>query len=494
MALRRTNISSPSALRRPGAATRTGIAVTLAGLVTIGLASPATAQLPELGGVVELPGYGKLPNPNVKGMLGLSDKGSSSEGDKGSDDGSTRQLTPEQARVAAASPLNSLPLTPTRTGNAGTLVKSEKAKMMVNDKLWNADAHRIHYNSTDSLGNPSVDTAIVVTPKTEWKGKGPRPVVAIAPGTQGSAEKCDPSISEQTGLEIQFGPMDVVAPYETIPLVANLKRGATVVMIDHHRNAQGNQDYVDNIASAQSLLDAVSASHELGVDKAAPVGIYGYSQGGSAAAAAAERAGVYAPELHVTATSAGGPPSDLANVLDQIDGTSLTAAIALAINSVLDKDPELRRVLEEEINEKGKNLLDNVGNYCAAGLAFHHAFETTDQYTTSGESLGELIKRYEPVQKELARQRVGNFVPNAPVFLYSGQNDDIIPINQVHKLRDSWLNLGFTELEYYENPTPKLIPKTGLNHVVPMLAELNQATDFLWAHFPEQQAEQSLEL
>lgn len=265
-------------------------------------------------------------------------------------------------------------------------------------------------------------------------------------------------------------------------------------MIDHHRNSQGNQDYVDNIASAQSLFDAVSASHELGVDKNAPVGIYGYSQGGSAAAAAAERAGVYAPELNVAASAAGGPPSDLANVLDQIDGTTLTAAIALAINSVLDKDPELRRVLKEEISPEGKELLDNVGNYCAGGLGFHHSFETTDQYTTSGESLSEMIKRYEPVQKELARQRVGNFVPNAPVYLYSGEHDDIIPINQVRKLRDSWLNLGFTDLEYVENTTSPVLPKTGINHIVPMLAELTNATDFLWSHFPDQPAEQSLEL
>ncbi|MBC6829944.1 lipase [Corynebacterium sp. LK32] len=500
----RASTQTRSASRRNRRTIRTGIGVALAGLMTIGLATPANAQPLNIPGLSdsgladkvssssanrELPGFGHVPNPNMERLLGIE-----KDDEESGSEGAGRQLTPEQARVAAASPLNSLPLTPSRTANAGTLVSSEDAEMMVNDKLWNVDAKRIHYNSTDSLGNPSVDTALVVTPKTVWKGSGPRPVVAIAPGTQGGAEKCDPSISSQTGLKIEFGPLDIIAPYETIPMVANLKRGATVVMIDHHRNSQGNQDYVDNIASAQSLFDAVSASHELGVDKNAPVGIYGYSQGGSAAAAAAERAGVYAPELNVAASAAGGPPSDLANVLDQIDGTTLTAAIALAINSVLDKDPELRRVLKEEISPEGKELLDNVGNYCAGGLGFHHSFETTDQYTTSGESLSEMIKRYEPVQKELARQRVGNFVPNAPVYLYSGEHDDIIPINQVRKLRDSWLNLGFTDLEYVENTTSPVLPKTGINHIVPMLAELTNATDFLWSHFPDQPAEQSLEL
>lgn len=495
----RTATKAHSTLRRNRHTARTGIGVALAGLMTIGLAAPLYAQpldaagQPELGPSSswdrELPGYGRVPNPNVDRLLGNDNNGAQPGGE-----GPVRQLTPEQARVMAASPLNSLPLNPPRSTQAGTLVRSEDARMMVNHELWNVDAKRIHYNSTDSLGNPSVDTAIVVTPKTKWQGSGPRPVVAIAPGTQGGAEKCDPSISEQTGLKVEFAPVDVIAPYETMPLVANLLRGATVVMIDHHRNDQGNQDYVDNIASAQSLLDAVSASHELGVAEMAPVGIYGYSQGGSAAAAAAERAGIYAPELNVAATAAGGPPSDLANVLDQIDGTTLTAAITLAINSVLDKDPELRRVMEQEMNAEGKKLLNTVGSYCAGGLALHHGFETTDQYTTSGESLSELIQRYEPVQKELARQRVGNFVPNAPVLLYSGEHDDIIPINQVRKLRDAWLELGFTDLEYVENLTPPLILKTGLNHVVPLLTGLDRATNYLWAHFPEQPAPQPLGL
>ena len=80
------------------------------------------------------------------------------------------------------------------------------------------------------------------------------------------------------------------------------------------------------------------------------------------------------------------------------------------------------------------------------------------------------------------------------MYLYSGEHDDIIPINQVRKLRDSWLNLGFTDLEYVENTTSPVLPKTGINHIVPMLAELTNATDFLWSHFPDQPAEQSLEL
>lgn len=440
--------------------------------------SPQSLPTENAPRVKEIPGFGHVPNVNLPSLIGGKEPEYNS--------GKGKQLTAEQARVAAASPLNSLPLSPARASGAGTLVDSEEAQLMVDHKLWNADAHRYHYNSTDSMGNASVDSAIVVVPKTPWQGEGARPVVAIAPGTQGSDPSCDPSVSMQTGPKVRIGPLDMVAPYEAIPLVAHLKRGAAVVMIDHHRNAQGNQEYVDNISSAQSLLDATVAARQLGVADDAPVGIYGYSQGGSAAAAAAERAESYAPELDIRATSAGGPPSNLTDVLDTINGTKLTAAIALAVNSVLDKDLELKRVIEEEMSEDGRNLLDTVGQYCVVGLTLHHGLETTDQYTADKVKLATIIDRFEPIKKELERQRIGNFVPSAPVFLYSGANDDTIPIEQVRQLRDAWTNLGFTELTYLEDETPSIIKKSGANHVLGMLNNLEKATDFIWEHFPEQ--------
>lgn len=434
---------------------------------------------------VNLPLYGHVPNPNPDSLVNGVPRSYRSE---------ASPLTPEQLAVADASLLNDLPDAPTRAAQAGSLVSKEPGKMMVDDRLWNTNTFRFHYNSTDSLGNPSVDTAIFVEPKTPWTGEGPRPVVAIPPGTQGSAEFCDPSIALQEGPSIRIAPFDIVFPYEAIPLAAHLARGAAVVMIDHHRNDAGNQDYVDNVASAQSLLDAVKAAQELGVSPDAPVGIYGYSQGGSAAAAAAERAGIYAPELNIVATAAGAPPSNLLQVLDKINGTALTGAISLAVNSVLDKDPALRETILSKLNTNGQNSLEAVGNYCVAGLTAHNGFETTDHYTEEQVKLATIIKRYAPIQHELQRQKVGKFIPTAPVFLYGNLNDDIIPINQVRELRDDWQELGFDGLTYVEDQTPPILTKTATNHILGMLNNLQQATDFIWNHFPSQPAEQNLAL
>ena len=50
-----------------------------------------------------------------------------------------------------------------------------------------------------------------------------------------------------------------------------------------------------------------------------PIGFDGYSQGGGAAAGAADHAATYAPELNVKGTFAGAPPADLLEVVKAVD-------------------------------------------------------------------------------------------------------------------------------------------------------------------------------
>lgn len=460
---------------------RSVAASTLSVALLLGSATAANAQPAD----VNLPLFGRIPQANLGELFGANTD-NSADVDK--------TLTEEQQAAVDNSPLNNLPDAPTRAPNAGTLVSKEVGKMMVDDRLWNANTYRIHYNSTDSMGNASVDTAIYLEPKTPWAGDGPRPVVAIAPGTQGTGEQCDPSVSLQKGPSIRLEPFDAVFPYEFIPLIDHLARGAAVVMIDHHRYDSGGQAYLDNIASAQSLLDAISATKDLGVSPDAPVGIYGYSQGGGTAAAAADRAGVYAPEINLKATSAGGVTSDLVQTMDQFNNTSLAGLIPLAINAVLDKDPALKEAFESELTDSGKAALQDVQQYCNTGLGTHYGFETTEPYTVDGVKLAALIEKFPPLKKELERQVIGKFTPNAPVFLYNAANDDIVPVEQVRTLRDAWQARGFADLTWREDPTPGVLQKTGINHVLGMLNNLNQATTFIWDHFPSQPAQQDLSL
>ncbi|AWB81960.1 lipase [Corynebacterium yudongzhengii] len=384
----------------------------------------------------------------------------------------------------ADSPFNHLPEAPPRAEGAGTVVNTEEASLMIDDRLWDAKATRYQYRSTDSLGNASEDTAIYIDPNKPWTGPGERPLVAVPAGTQGTGQHCDPSLSIQSGPEIRIDPFDMVFPYEAIPVGVHLERGAAVVLIDHHRNADGHQAYLDNIASGQSTLDAIAAAQELGVSPEAPVGIHGYSQGGGAAAAAAERAEVYAPELNIVATAAGGPTVSPGTTIDQFNGTGAGSYSLLALNTLLDKDPALKEVVRGDLSATGQQALDDVRHYCVPGLVGHYGLETDDTWTAQGERLTAVIERYAPLTTEIERQRVGKFVPNAPVFLFHAVNDDIVPFESATQLRNDWEGLGFSELTWHADETIPILPKSATNHALAMVLNLDRAADFVWGHFP----------
>ena len=76
-------------------------------------------------------------------------------------------------------------------------------------------------------------------------------------------------------------------------------------------------------SQAAAVLDIGRAARQLpdsGVPAAGPVAVAGYSQGGGAAAAAAELAPTYAPERTLVGAVAGAVPADLAAVGESLDG------------------------------------------------------------------------------------------------------------------------------------------------------------------------------
>ncbi|WP_295628444.1 lipase family protein [uncultured Corynebacterium sp.] len=387
------------------------------------------------------------------------------------------------AAAPAAHAVGPFEQNPTRSGDAGVVSASENIELVGGNGTWMADAKRFTYHSTDSMGRASVDRATYIEPRMPWTGDGPRPLVAIAPGTQGAGEKCDPSNTVTQGIAVDFTPLDLGISYELLPAAEHLSRGAAIVLIDHHRNPDtGSQEYVDNISSGQSLLDAAVAARDFGVDPATPVGLYGYSQGGGASGWAAENAHVYAPELNIVASAVGAPPSTLVEVLDSIDGSILTAAAAYAINGVLSKDPELREeVYETELNDAGRRWLDSSDQLCVVGSVIDSGYRSTSKYTADGSTLGEIIAdRYPHVLVELERQQLGKKAPGHDVFLWGGVNDDIIPIEQIRAVNAAWSGQG-AEVTYVEDPTVRIPGRAAINHIVPMLSQFVAAADFLWA-------------
>ena len=121
-------------------------------------------------------------------------------------------------------------------------------------------------------------TGTVLVPTAAWTGGGPRPIVSFVAGTQGVGDGCAPSKSVTTGLNYEQGNIQTL-----------LDQGWAVAVTDYEGlGTPGVHTYVIKDAEAHAVLDIVRAAMRLpgsGIATNAPVGLYGYSQGGGAVAA-----------------------------------------------------------------------------------------------------------------------------------------------------------------------------------------------------------------
>lgn len=123
---------------------------------------------------------------------------------------------------------------------------------------------------------------------------------------------------------------------QTLDLSALLARGFSVVVTDYQGiGTPGGHAYLQPVPESHAVLDAARAAIRLGVTAPnAPVGIWGYSQGGGAAAAAAEQARSYAPDLRCTSREPGDGGHDLAT-LEHVHGRDGGDAVACGHGGIL---------------------------------------------------------------------------------------------------------------------------------------------------------------
>ncbi|GAA3036356.1 alpha/beta fold hydrolase [Gordonia defluvii] len=345
---------------------------------------------------------------------------------------------------------------------------------------WPGTAKTVMYTSRYLDGTPAAVTGTAIEPTAAWTGKGPRPTVVVGPGTIGQGDQCAPSRMMGLPMSVDLSKPSIGVNYTAPEMLYLLAHGVRVFVTDYiGMGTPGMHTYVNRVETAHAMLDGARAALRVaGAPARAPIGFAGYSQGGGAAAAAAELASVYAPELTVKATYAGAPPADLSKVISAIDGTTIAGAIGFAINGLTARYPAVSKVVRSETSPAGEVKLKQLSTQCIGDIIFSTAFQRTNGWTRTGESLGTVISRYPEVMKILEENRIGKLKPNAPVFIEGGRNDDVIPYGQVRELAQNWKALG-ADVRFVSNETPPILPKTIVNHVVPMLTTLLPGLEFL---------------
>ncbi|WP_106400130.1 lipase family protein [Actinocorallia populi] len=342
-------------------------------------------------------------------------------------------------------------------------------------------ATRLMYRSTDSNGRPVAVTGAYIEPSAAWKRGGPRPLVALASGTMGQGDQCAPSFALQHPATLTGETMSVA--YEDLAIYRLLSTGAAVVVTDYVGLGATDRlhTYVNRRDEAHALLDAARAARAVPGASITPdsrVGLYGYSQGGGASAAAAELQPSYAPDVKVAGTYAGAPPADLTSVMKGIDGSALAGALGWSINGFVQSDPVLGGIVEDNTNAAGRAALRDLSTMCVGDAILGYAFTSSTKWTTSGESLADIIAAEPRAQAILDEQRIGGLRPAGPVRLTTGVQDDIVPHAQARRLAVDWCRKG-GNVTYVPVALSNLGDRTLTNHVAPLLTDQGDAVSWL---------------
>ncbi|GAA1031273.1 alpha/beta fold hydrolase [Virgisporangium ochraceum] len=341
-------------------------------------------------------------------------------------------------------------------------------------------ATRLMYRSTDSTGAAVAVTGAYIEPTAPWWGGGARPLVAVAPGTLGQGDHCSASLGLQ--YPIVLTPDTVSVGYEILAIYRLLVRGVAVVVTDYVGLGTPNlmHTYVNRIDGGRALLDAVRAARALpdtSLTARSPVGLYGYSQGGGATAAAAELQPGYAPDVRLAGTYAGAPPADLAEVTAGIDGTDLAGALGFAVNGFLQSEPALRPVLDRHLNAAGRTALARLATMCVGDAIFAYGSTRSTAWTVDGRSLIDVARSEPVVRAVFAKQRIGTGRPAGPVRIATGVTDNLVPHRQARTLAVDWCRLG-GDVTYEAVILPEL-GRALLNHFAPLLTDQEPAISWL---------------
>ncbi|MBF6415377.1 lipase family protein [Nocardia cyriacigeorgica] len=367
-------------------------------------------------------------------------------------------------------------------GGPGTIVRAEPSHLALSMGAMPATSTRVMYTSSDTHGAPAAATGTFLMPAVPWTGPGPRPLVAYAGGTKGQGDQCAPS--KLLAQFIHFEPpVNLIFEYDVVALYSLLSRGMAVVMTDYQGlGTPAVHGFLNRKEQAHAVLDSARAALRLpgtGLAPDSPVILYGYSQGGMASAGAAELHPSYAPDLNVRGAYVGGPVVDDQYFVGYNDGRAAAAPThAWILNGMAASYPQVRPVLDAELNDTGKAILRDSESKCAmpVGMAQNHPH--TAQWTSSGQPLIAVIDRNPVLRAAFAEQRVGSLTPSAPVLIASAKNDEGAPFPPIHATAADWCGGGAAVQLEANSSIP---PMTGLagTHVLAFFPALDASQQWI---------------
>jgi pimeloyl-ACP methyl ester carboxylesterase len=317
----------------------------------------------------------------------------------------------------------------------------------------------ILYWSLSATGKPIPVSGVVLAPAN---GTAAAPnVIAWAHGTAGMGDQCAPSkaFAAGTAPELAFAPLVT-------------QTNAVLVATDYEGlGTAGDPAYLVGRSEGRGVLDAARAVQQLnvGATSASPILLWGHSQGGGAAAWAAELAPTYAPELKIVGAMLGAPAGELTfgNLSKATDASQIGYALA-GIAGLKAAYPELN--VDDVLNAKGQELLAKVVAACNAAPVVA-GVSGADLVTAGSATAAGWADR-------IAENNPAQTATSVPLFIYHGDADTTVPVDVSAAMQTKYCKLGVISQR-------KVYPGKGHVDVIPAaLTDLLSFATARWSGAP----------
>ena len=364
-------------------------------------------------------------------------------------------VSPPRRRIAGAEDFY-VPPDPLPDGKPGDVIRAEEIDAyLVPGVRMRCRVWRILYRSTGAAGQPTAVSGIVLIPRS--RARGPRPLIGYAIGTHGIGDAAAPSRLLARGLEWEAGMMAMV-----------LARGWAVALTDYEGlGTPGDHTYMVGRALGPNVLDAMRAARSLDPEELpveGPAAIIGYSEGGAAAAWAAQLQPSYAPDVPLLAVSAGAAAADVETAGPSLDGTFFSFFIAYggigyaAAYPELDLDTHLTPIARGGIAALRESTILQAMLF---GPRWVYSSELTDPN----------VLEMPEWRARMRENRLGDMAPAAPILLHHARRDQIVSFAQSSQLRADWQRHG-ADVRLY-------VTRGGVDHVSVAIAGTPVALDWI---------------
>lgn len=364
-------------------------------------------------------------------------------------------FSPPRRRMAGAECFYEPP-DPLPDGRPGEVIRAEAIHAYLAPGVrLRARAWRVLYRSTSATGEPTAVSGAVLIPRS--RARRPRPLVGYAIGTHGLGDHVAPSRLLMRGLEWEAGLMAMV-----------LARGWAVAITDYQGlGTPGDHTYMVGRALGPNVLDAMRAARSLDPEQLpaeGPAAVIGYSEGGAAAAWAAQLQPTYAPDVPLAAVAAGAAAADVETAGPRIDGSFFSFFIAYGGVGFAAAYPEL-------------DLDSNLTPPARAGIAALRQSSVLQaamfgpRYVRADDLTHPNVLELPEWRDRMRENRLGKLAPAAPVLLHHARRDQIVSFEQSVGLCEDWERLG-ADVRLY-------VTRGGVDHISGAVAGTPVALDWI---------------